>query len=127
MAVQTERRGYGDLAQAILDLVSHAGSPVTPPLPPAPYGDHVFHLFVIRSDARDGLREHLEANGISSAIHYPTPIHLQPAYAEMGLGLGSLPVAERLAAESCSLPIFPLIGDAEIARIASAVASFSAA
>lgn len=103
-----------------------ADSPVTPPPPPAPDGDHVFHLFVVRTGERDGLREHLDASGIASAIHYPTPIHLQPAYADLGMGLGSLPVAERLAGESCSLPIFPLIGDAEIARIAAAVASFSA-
>jgi dTDP-3-amino-3,4,6-trideoxy-alpha-D-glucose transaminase len=104
-----------------------AGSPVTPPAPPAADGDHVFHLFVVRTPERDALREHLDAHGVSSAIHYPTPIHLQPAYADLGLGPGSLPVAERLAVESCSLPVFPTISESEIDRIAAAVAGFSPA
>ena len=64
---------------------------------------------------------------MASAIHYPTPIHLQPAYAELGLGPGSLPVAERLAGENCSLPIFPAIEDSQIAEIVAAVESFEAA
>lgn len=101
-----------------------AGAPVTPPAPSAPDGDHVFHLFVVRSGSRDRLRRHLESRGVSSAIHYPTPIHLQPAYADLGLRPGSLPIAERLAAESCSLPIFPSIEDEEIERIAAAIAGF---
>ncbi|HEY2054172.1 MAG TPA: DegT/DnrJ/EryC1/StrS family aminotransferase [Solirubrobacterales bacterium] len=100
------------------------GSPVTVPAPVSADGDHVFHLFVVRSEHRDALREHLDAEGVSSAIHYPTPIHLQPAYANLGQGPGSLPVAERLAGEICSLPVFPTIEDAQIARIAAAVAAF---
>jgi dTDP-3-amino-3,4,6-trideoxy-alpha-D-glucose transaminase len=102
-----------------------AGSPVTVPAEAAAEGDHVFHLFVVRSSERDALREHLAAEEVASAIHYPTPIHLQPAYAELGLGPGSLPTAERLATESCSLPIFPTISPAEIDRIATAVKSFA--
>jgi dTDP-3-amino-3,4,6-trideoxy-alpha-D-glucose transaminase len=104
-----------------------AASAVTTPPPPAPERDHVFHLFVVRSPARDALRDHLNAQGISNAVHYPTPIHLQPAYAELGLKPGSLPVAERLAVESCSLPIFPAIEAEQIERIAAAVAGFSPA
>jgi len=104
-----------------------AGSPVTTPPPAAADGDHVFHLFVVRSTQRDRLRDHLDADGIASAIHYPTPIHRQPAYVDLGLGPGSLPAAERLAAESLSLPIFPTITDAEIDRIAVAVSSFGRA
>ncbi len=92
-----------------------------------PEGEHVFHLFVVRTAERDTLRNHLDARGVASAIHYPTPIHLQPAYAELGLGPGSLPVAERLAAESCSLPIFPAIEDWQIAETVAAVESFEAA
>lgn len=104
-----------------------ASGSVTPPPPPHGDGDHVFHLFVARSSARDALREHLDRHGISSAIHYPTPIHLQPAYADLRLTAGSLPVAERLALESCSLPIFPAIEAEQIERIATAVASFTPA
>lgn len=104
-----------------------AGSPVAPPPSPTADGDHVFHLFVVRSPKRDLLRSHLEARGIANAIHYPKPIHLQPAYASLGLEPGSLPVAERLAGESCSLPIFPTIEERQIERIAAAVADFPAA
>ena len=102
-----------------------AGSSVAQPPPPATDGDHVFHLFVVRTPARDALRRHLDSQGIASAIHYPKPIHLQPAYVQQGPGLGRLPVAEQLAAESCSLPIFPSIEEREIAQIAAAVESFA--
>jgi len=97
------------------------------PVAAVPGGDHVFHLFVIRAAERDALRAHLDAHGVASAIHYPTPVHLQPAYAELGLGPGSLPVAERLAAENCSLPIFPAIEDRHIAETVAAVQSFGTA
>jgi dTDP-4-amino-4,6-dideoxygalactose transaminase len=101
-----------------------AGTGVVSPAPAAPDGDHVYHLFVVRCAERDALRDHLDSRGIASAIHYPTPIHLQPAYAGLGLGRGDLPVAERLAAENCSLPIFPAIEDTQIAEIVAAVESF---
>ncbi|MGN6257808.1 MAG: DegT/DnrJ/EryC1/StrS family aminotransferase [Solirubrobacterales bacterium] len=94
------------------------------PAPVSPDGDSVFHLYVIRCRERDALRDHLDACGVASAIHYPTPIHLQPAYAELSLGPGSLPVAERLAGENCSLPIFPAIEDWQIAETVAAVRSF---
>jgi dTDP-3-amino-3,4,6-trideoxy-alpha-D-glucose transaminase len=100
------------------------GSDLILPSPPAEDGDHVFHLFVVRSSERDALRSHLDANGVSSAIHYPTPIHLQPAYAGRGPGRGDLPVSELLAEQSCSLPIFPAITTAELEQIAAAVGSF---
>jgi dTDP-3-amino-3,4,6-trideoxy-alpha-D-glucose transaminase len=95
------------------------------PAPAAPNGDHVYHLFVVRTPDRDALRSHLNESEVASAIHYPTPIHLQPAYAATAPGRGDLPVSERLAAESCSLPIFPSITDEELARIAAAINSFS--
>jgi dTDP-3-amino-3,4,6-trideoxy-alpha-D-glucose transaminase len=101
-----------------------AGSSVISPAPAAEDGDHVYHLFVVRSSSRDALRDHLDACGVASAIHYPTPIHLQPAYAELGLGRGDLPVAERLASENCSLPLFPAIEDSQIAEIVAAVKGF---
>jgi dTDP-4-amino-4,6-dideoxygalactose transaminase len=92
-------------------------------LPPAPAadGDHVHHLFVVQTPARDALRDHLDRRGIASAIHYPTPIHLQPAYASLGLARGDLPAAERLAGESCSLPVFPAIEDWQVEEIVSAI------
>jgi dTDP-3-amino-3,4,6-trideoxy-alpha-D-glucose transaminase len=103
------------------------GTDVASPALPAADADHVYHLFVVRSTERDALRDHLDARGVASAVHYPTPIHLQPAYAGLGLGRGDLPVAERLASENCSLPIFPAIEDWHIAEIVAAVESFEAA
>jgi dTDP-3-amino-3,4,6-trideoxy-alpha-D-glucose transaminase len=96
------------------------------PAPATADGDHVYHLFVVRTPNRDAFRSHLNESGVASAIHYPTPIHLQPSYAKTGPSQGNLPVSERLAAESCSLPIFPSITDEELDRIAAAASSFSA-
>jgi dTDP-3-amino-3,4,6-trideoxy-alpha-D-glucose transaminase len=121
-AANQGRRDAGAALRAAL-----AGTAITVPAPAAAGTDHVFHLFVVRSAARDELRTHLETEGVASAIHYPTPIHRQPAYADLGQGPGSLPVAERLAGEILSLPIFPTIEDTEIDRIARAVASFAPA
>jgi dTDP-3-amino-3,4,6-trideoxy-alpha-D-glucose transaminase len=95
--------------------------------PPCAEADHVYHLFVVRTDARDELREHLEREGIASAVHYPTPIHLTGAYAHLGLTPGSLPVSERLSERMCSLPIFPSMTDAEIRRVAQGVLGFAQA
>jgi len=111
-----------DAADALREQIEGTG--VISPAPAAVDSDHVYHLFVVRCAERDALRDHLDSHGIASAVHYPTPIHLQPAYAGLGLGPGSLPVAERLASENCSLPIFPAIEDWQIAETAAAVRSF---
>lgn len=116
---QNRRRAAAALTEALAD------SGLTLPAPAAAESDHVFHLFVVRTPERDALRDHLGRHGVASAIHYPTPIHLQPAYANAAPGPGDLPDSERLAAESCSLPIFPSLTDEEIARIAEVVGSFS--
>jgi len=113
------RRQAADALRAAL-----ADSAVTLPAPVAANGDHVYHLFVVRTPNRDALRAHLGEQNVASAIHYPTPIHLQPAYAGPPPHQGDLPISERLATESCSLPIFPSITDEEISRIAAAVGSF---
>jgi dTDP-4-amino-4,6-dideoxygalactose transaminase len=89
--------------------------------------DHVYHLFVVRTKERDALREHLSQCGVASAIHYPEPIHLTEAYADLGLGAGSLPVSERLSKEICSLPLFPSMTDAESDQVATAVLTFAQA
>ncbi len=115
---EQRRRAASTLRELLAD------SALTLPEPTGPDADHVFHLFVVRSDARDRLRRRLDESGVASAIHYPTPIHLQPAYAALGYERGELPVSERLATESCSLPIFPGITDSELERIADAIRSF---
>jgi dTDP-4-amino-4,6-dideoxygalactose transaminase len=97
------------------------------PAPAAANCENVFHLYVVRSAERDALRNHLDGRGVASGIHYPTPVHLQPAYAELDLTPGSLPVAERLASECCSLPLFPAIEDWHIAETVAAIESFDTA
>jgi dTDP-3-amino-3,4,6-trideoxy-alpha-D-glucose transaminase len=100
--------------------------PVHPVRLPFPEADHVYHLFVVRCAQRDLLREHLGERGVASAVHYPVPIHRTGAYADLGLGVGSLPVSESAAERICSLPIFPGMSEAELDRVVGAVASFTA-
>lgn len=69
--------------------------------------EHVWHLFVIQTEDRDGLQGHLASRGISTGIHYPIPIHLQPAYHSLGLTRGAFPASEQAARRILSLPIFP--------------------
>jgi dTDP-3-amino-3,4,6-trideoxy-alpha-D-glucose transaminase len=117
--VTDERRRLGATLRAGL-----AGSSVELPAPACDFGDHVYHLFVVRSTKREALREHLTAQGVSSAVHYPIPVHRVEAYADLGLGAGSLPVAERLADQICTLPLFPGMTEDETARVIRAVQGF---
>lgn len=87
---------------------------------------HVWHLFVIRVTpetpvGRDALLERLQAAGIGCGLHYPVPVHLQPAAAELGYSKGDFPVTERLAGEILSLPMFAEIAEAQIEEVAGAV------
>ena len=82
---------------------------------------HVYHLFVIRLDDRDKVAEYLRKNGIASGIHYPIPIHLQPAYTHLNIPKGSYPVTERVSKEILSLPIFPELEDKNIKIVSSRV------
>ncbi|HEX9724311.1 MAG TPA: DegT/DnrJ/EryC1/StrS family aminotransferase [Vicinamibacteria bacterium] len=84
----------------------------------------VYHQFTIRTKRREALRRHLETNGIASAIHYPLPLHLQPAYAYLGIEKGSFPVAERAAEEVLSLPIYPELSEHDARRVAKKVRDF---
>jgi dTDP-4-amino-4,6-dideoxygalactose transaminase len=88
-------------------------------------GVPVHHLFAVRVPDRSALMAHLQERGISTAIHYPIPVHLQDAYGELGLGRGSFPVAERCADEFVSLPMFPEMDDSQIAAVIEAVADFA--
>jgi dTDP-4-amino-4,6-dideoxygalactose transaminase len=83
--------------------------------------EHVWHLYAIRTLARDEVRERLTAAGIATGLHYPLPLHLQPALEELGYRPGEFPVTEAHARESLSLPMFPELEDAEIQRVVDAV------
>jgi dTDP-3-amino-3,4,6-trideoxy-alpha-D-glucose transaminase len=112
-----DRRRLGAMLRAGL-----AGTSVELPSPAFGIADHVYHLFILRSERRDALRAHLESRGISTAVHYPFPIHRTEAYGPMPAG--SLPNAERLAETICTLPLFPTMTDDEVARVIAAVESF---
>ncbi len=100
------------------------GIPELVPPEVAPYAEHVYHLYVIRTPARDALREHLQAEGIGTGLHYPVPLHLQKPYASLGYRAGSLPVTERAAAQCLSLPMFPEMTQTQVGRVADAVRRF---
>ena len=99
------------------------GLPVTTPTE-APDVQHAYHLYVIRSAWRDALREHLAAQGIGTLIHYPIPIHRQPAYADLPWPADGFPHAERACDEVLSLPLYPELPLAAIDQVADAIASF---
>jgi dTDP-4-amino-4,6-dideoxygalactose transaminase len=81
----------------------------------------VYHLFVVRVADRTKLIEHLAAEHIGTAIHYPVPLHRQPAYAHLTYSAGSFPVTEKVADEIVSLPMFPHLAAEQQARVTDAV------
>lgn len=86
------------------------------PLPGAE-GEHVWHLYVVRVDERDRVLAELNAAGVGAGIHYPYPVHLTGAYAHLGLGPGTAPVAEAAAGEILSLPMHPHLTEAMQDRV----------
>ncbi len=112
------RRGLARQYNALL-----AGSGVTTPSE-MPYASHVYHLYVIATQGRDGLRAYLSQRGVGTGIHYPVPVHLQPGYSDLGSGPGSFPVAERLAGRILSLPMFPELTPDEVAQTAALICEF---
>jgi dTDP-4-amino-4,6-dideoxygalactose transaminase len=90
----------------------------------AAYARHVYHLFVIRAERRDALQTHLTTAGIGTGLHYPVPLHLQPAYRRLGLKRGAFPAAERAADQVLSLPMFPELTESQVARVADAIGEF---
>lgn len=86
------------------ELLGHAGIPIPHA---APNVRHVYHIYAIRTANRERLQAALQARGIQTGIHYPFPVHLLPAYADLGYKAGQFPHSERAAAEVLSLPMFP--------------------
>ena len=94
-------------------------------LPPVPVSSHpVWHLYVVRTDRRDELAAFLGERGIGIGYHYPEPPHLSAAYASLGHGRGEFPVAEALADQCLSLPIFPGISEGQLDAVVSGVEAF---
>ncbi|MFO0458405.1 MAG: DegT/DnrJ/EryC1/StrS family aminotransferase, partial [Burkholderiales bacterium] len=82
---------------------------------------HAWHQFVVRSADRASLCAALDSEGVRTAIHYPVPVHRQPAFAGAATGPGGLPRTERLADTVLSLPMFPQLPDASVERVIDAV------
>jgi dTDP-4-amino-4,6-dideoxygalactose transaminase len=111
------------IAERYLRELSDVAGLTLPHVPP--WAAPVWHLFVVRHPARAALQRALERHGVDTLIHYPIPPHLQPAYAALGLGRGSLPVSERVHEEVVSLPIGPGMTDDEARTVIDAVREFS--
>jgi dTDP-4-amino-4,6-dideoxygalactose transaminase len=112
----TERRR----ALAELYVRGLEGSGVEP-LREQPYARAVHHLFVVRHPRRDALADGLRARGVGTLVHYPIPLHLQPAFAFLGGRPGDLPVAEKATGEILSLPLFPELRDEQAHAVVEAV------
>jgi dTDP-4-amino-4,6-dideoxygalactose transaminase len=102
-----------------------AGGPVATPTE-LPYARHVYHVYAVRTAggaARAALQQALGAAGIGSGIHYPIPVHLQPAYADLGYGPGAFPVAEAAADQVLSLPMYAELEAGQMQEVAGAIAA----
>jgi dTDP-4-amino-4,6-dideoxygalactose transaminase len=93
-------------------------------LPQVIHDDHVFHLYVVRTSERDRLRDHLREAGIETGLHYPTPLHAQPALARFVAYPGSLPVSDRFARECVSLPLFVGMTELQVERVCATIRTF---
>lgn len=87
----------------------------------AKYARHVYHVYAIRVQERDEIRRHLQEKGVGTAVHYPVPIHLQEACLNLGYNEGAFPIAESLAEQFLSLPMFPELTEEQIEYVASCV------
>lgn len=114
-----KRRENARLYHQLLADIAEVHPPVD-----RPYERAVYHTYVIQAERRDALQLYLARRGIGTSIHYPTPIHLQPAAAHLGYGPGSFPVAERLADRILSLPVYPELTRHEIEYVADCVRSY---
>jgi dTDP-4-amino-4,6-dideoxygalactose transaminase len=93
-----------------------------------PYAKHVYHLYVIQVEEngkRDALQKYLGENGISTGLHYPIPLHLQPCFRDFGYKKGDFPVTEQLAECGLSLPMYPELKDEQIEYVCSKIREFA--
>ena len=116
----TQRR---DRAAEYSRLLARNEAVITPYEPS--WSRAVYHLYVIRTNNREGMMNHLRKAGIGTGIHYPIPLHLQKAYESLNYRLGDFPVAERVAAEIVSLPMFPQLTAEQQARVVEEILNFT--
>lgn len=134
-AVLRVKLGYldgwnGARRQHAATYAAHLAATPMVSLPSEPaWAEGVYHLYVVRIRPplqRQALQDYLRAAGIATGIHYPIPLHLQPAFAGLGYGRGDFPVAEQLAEEILSLPMYPELSPEMIAAVAQAIRQFVA-
>jgi dTDP-4-amino-4,6-dideoxygalactose transaminase len=118
-AANLARRDLADRYRAELDGVGDLRLPASIPERPS-----VYHLFVVRTAHRDALLEHLHANGVQAGIHYPVPIHLQPAWERLGYRQGDFQVSEAWARECLSLPMYPELAEAQLSWVVAEIRKF---
>jgi len=109
-------------AQKYNELLNNVNGIITPYK--ADYAKHVYHLYVIRTEERDQLKEDLKTNGIATGIHYPIPLHLQPAYNYLGNKRGDFPVTEKASQEILSLPMFAELSEDQIVEIVKLISNY---
>jgi dTDP-4-amino-4,6-dideoxygalactose transaminase len=86
-----------------------------------PWARHVYHVYAVRVRNRDAVQRFLQTRGVHTGIHYPIPVHLLPAHADLGYHAGDFPCSERVAAEELSLPMFPELEERHIEEVASGI------
>lgn len=116
-----QRRGHAAGYRQLLK-VAHCG--LEAPYEPS-WSKAVYHLYVVRTDNREGLMAQLKEQGIGSAIHYPIPLHLQKAYAGLKYCVGDFPVTEKVAGEIISMPMFPQLQVEQQRRVVETMMQFS--
>jgi len=120
LAEETLKR---QLLAGIYDKMLSAASLILPRR--APGATHVYHQYVVRSKYRDSLKEFLRERGIGTLIHYPVPVHLQPAYINRLRTIGHLRKAEKAANEVLSLPLYPEMSEEQVSTVANAILLFT--
>lgn len=116
----TERRRKN--ARLYSELLSHIEGVITPR--EMPYAKHVYHLYVIRVNDRQGLQNYLKEKGIATAFHYKYPLHLQKAYAYLGYKEGDFPVTEKVMKEIISIPMYPELTEEQIHYVAEHIKKY---
>lgn len=113
-AANAMRRAHAGLYDELLSGLDSILTPVA-----MPFNEHIYHAYAIRVPDRDRILRELADRGISCAIHYPIPVHLQEAYRELGLNAGAFPVSEQCANEFLSLPMYPELTEEQIGCVAN--------
>jgi dTDP-4-amino-4,6-dideoxygalactose transaminase len=112
----TRRRNHAHRYDQLLRNLDGVLTPVA-----AAHNEHVYHVYAVRVPDRDRVLRDMAEAGISCAIHYPVPVHLQEAYRSLGYAKGSFPMAESCAEQFLSLPMYPELSDEQIQAVAEAL------